>query len=574
MKITNILSCLSLSALIALPLSQAQASATVTTPSSADAGRVEKNIQQSLPETSRSAPVDVKGNAPFTAPAGSEKITFILKDVTLQDSSIYSKEAVKPLYADKIGQKISLADVYGIAANLTSKYRTDGYILTQVVVPPQTISDGIVRLRVVEGKVNNIRVEGPGAQGTNANIINQYVGKLKEKGVLKNADLEKTLLLINDLPGVTARSVLSPSKNVVGASDLTIMVERDKMDGTVQLDNFGSRYLGMWEVLGGFNLNSFFGHNERISAQAAYAPSNQGVEAELLYGSLAASLPVGPYGTTVEASLGKSYTNPGAGLEQFDVLGKSYSNGLKVNQPIIRTRELNLSSSLGLDRRSTDTKSNIDTFKNDDITSLRLGGHVDYVDTLFSAAITNANLELSRGLSILGASKKGDADLTRAAGNPEYTKMTADVSRLERLTNDFSLMVAAKGQLSSSALLSAEEFGLGGATGFGRGYDPSELVGEDGVAGSVELRWASPYNVSWLDNYSVYTFYDIGKVWNDDATVTSQEEQSLASTGFGVRANINSATRAGFMVALPLTRDVAEQGDDDPRVYVNLSRDF
>jgi len=570
-KITNILSCLSLSALIALPMSQAGAT---STPSSADAGRVEKNLQQDLPNFEKSAPVSLKGNAPFTAPAGSEKITFVLKDVVLSDASVYSSDDLKSVYGNKIGTKISLADVYSIAANLTAKYRADGYILTQVVVPPQTIGDGTVRLRVVEGTLSNIRVEGSGAEGSNGDIINKYVAKLKSKGVLQNANLEQTLLMINDLPGVTARSVLSPSKTVVGASDLTIVVERKKIDGSVQLDNFGSRYLGMWEVLGGFNLNSMFGHNERISAQAAYAPSNQGVEPELLYGSLSGALPVGSYGTTLEADIGKSITTPGAGLDDFNVLGKSYSNGIKVNQPIIRTRELNLSSSLGLDRRSTETKSDVDTFKNDDITSLRLGGHVDYVDTLFSAAITNANIELSRGLSILGASKKGDSDLSRAAGDPTYTKMTADISRLERLTNDFSLMVAAKGQMSSSALLSAEEFGIGGATGFGRGYDPSELVGEDGIAGSVEVRWVSPYNVKWLDSYSVYTFYDIGKVWNDDATVAGQDEQSLASTGVGVRADINAATRAGFMVALPLTRDVAEQGDDDPRVYVNLSRDF
>lgn len=571
MKLTNILSCLSLSALIALPVAHANAT---STPSSADAGRVEKNLQQDLPDFKRSAPIDVKGNAPFEAPAGSQKITFILKDVVLEDASVYPTSEIKYLYDKKIGTKISLADVYSIAANLTAKYRADGYILTQVVVPPQTIGDGTVRLRVVEGRLNDIRVDGTGALGSNADIINQYVAQLKSKGVLKNANLEKTLLLINDLPGVTARSVLSPSKSVVGASDLTILVERKKIDGSVQVDNFGSRYLGMWEILGGFNLNSIFGQNERITAQMAYAPSNQGVEPELLYGSLSAALPVGAYGTTLEANIGKSYTNPGAGLEDFDVLGKSYSNGIKVNQPFIRTRELNLSSSLGLDRRSTETKSNVDTFKNDDITSLRLGGHVDYVDTLFSAAITNANIELSRGLSILGASKKGDSDLSRIAGNPEYTKITADVSRLERLTNDFSLMVATKGQLSSSALLSAEEFGIGGANGIGRGYDPSELVGEDGIAGSVELRWASPYKVSWLDNYSVYGFYDIGKVWNDDATTSSQKEQSLASTGLGMRANINSATRAGFMVALPLTREVAAEGDDDPRFYFNLSRDF
>ena len=571
MKFTNLLSCLSLSALVVLPAAQAHAT---STPSSADAGRVEQNFKQNLPMSERAAPVDIKSNAPFAAPAGAEKITFVLKEIVLEDSSVYATKDVTPLYANKVGTKISLADVYSIAANLTSKYRNDGYILTQVVVPPQTINDGVVRLRVVEGKLNQIRVEGPGAQGSNADIINLYVGALKAKGVLNNGNLEKTLLLINDLPGVTARSILSPSNNVVGASDLTIIVERDKLDGTVQVDNFGSRYLGMWEILGGFNLNSIFGHNERVSAQMAYAPSNQGLEPELLYGELSGMLPVGAYGTQIEANVGKSYTDPGAGLQQFDVLGKSYFQGIRVMQPFVKTRDFNISSALGLDRRSTETKSDVDTFRNDDITSLRLSGHVDYVDTLFSAAVTSANLELSQGLSILGASSKGDGDLSRPDGDPKYTKLTADLTRLERLSNDFSLLVGARGQISNDALLSAEEFGLGGANGIGRGYDPSEIVGEDGIAGTLEVRWESPYKVSWMSSYNIYGFYDIGKVWNDDAAVSSLEEQSLASAGLGVRANINDVTRAGFMVAQPLTRDVAEQGDDDPRFYFNLSRDF
>lgn len=570
MQFTKFLSCLSLSALIALPAVQANAE----TPSSADAGRVEKNIKQSLPETVKSAPLSIKGNAPFTAPAGAQKINFVLKSVAIEGSDIYSAKEITSLYGDKVGTKISLADVYSIAANLTSKYRNDGYILTQVIVPPQTISNGDVRLQVVEGTLDQIKVDGAGAQGSNGDIINLYVKELKSKGALNNKNLEKTLLLINDLPGVTARSVLSPSRAVTGASDLTIFVERKAMDGSVQVDNFGSRYLGMFEILGGFNLNSFFGLNERISTQLAYAPSNQGVEPELLYGEISGSIPVGPYGTTIEANIGKSYTDPGAALDKFDVIGKSYVTGLKVNQPFYRTREMNLSASLGLDKRSTDTKNNIDTFKNDDLTSLRLGTHFDYVDTLFSAALTNANLELSRGLSILGASKDRDADLSRAAGDPTYTKLTADVSRLERLSNDFSLMVSAKGQMADAALLSAEEFGIGGANGIGRGYDPSELVGEDGVAGSLEVRWNSPYSSSWMDNYSVYGFYDIGKVWNDDAITVKLKEQSLASTGVGVRANINDATRAGLMVALPLTRDVAAEKDNDPRFYFNLSRDF
>ena len=544
-------------------------------PGSADAGRIGGQSQQALPTAKAEAPLNVKGNAPFNAPQGAEKITFVLKKVSFDGMTSYAEADLRGLYADKIGQTVSLADIYSLAANVTAKYRNDGYILTQVVVPPQTIENGVVHLRVVEGSLDQIRLEGPGAQGSEADVMKLYVGELKAKGVLNNKNLERTLLLINDLPGVTARSVLSPSKTKTGMSDLTIVVERKSYDGNVELNNYGSRYLGRWQAQAGFGLNSPFGHNERIDGQFAYAPSGKGITHELIYGELRGSLPIGKYGTRLEANMGASNTEPGHTLDQFDVLGKSRFGGVSVFQPFIRSRELNLNATAGIDLRSTETKSNIDITREDKITALRLAGHMDFVDTLFSAAVTSTNIELSKGLSILGASDSNDTNLSRPDGDPTFTKLTADVSRLERLANSWALQTSIRGQMANAALLSAEEFGLGGATNIGRGYDPSELVGDDGVSGSLELQWTPSYQLaSWLTSYTVYGFYDIGKVWNDDATSPSLEEQSLASVGLGFRTEIGNSTRAGIMLAKPLTRDVAAENDDTSRLFVNVSHDF
>lgn len=541
----------------------------------ADVSRIGGAAQQALPKTLKEAPLQVKGNAPFEAPAGAEKITFTLKDVTFEGMSAYTPAQLQSVYSAKVGQKISLADVYGIAANLTAKYRNDGYILTQVVVPPQTISDGIVRLRIVEGKLDQIRVDGPGSQGSNADIIRLYVEELKSHGVLNNKNLEKTLLLINDLPGVTARSVLSPSKNIVGASDLAILIERKSYDGTIGVNNKGSRFLGQWQATAGAALNSLLGYNERLEAQIAYAPSGQGVDYELLYGELVGSVPVGKYGTKLQANFGSSNTQPGHTLEQFDVLGQSRFGGVSVFQPIVRSREFNINSTVGIDLRATKTRSDLTSPATEDkITALRAAGHMDFVDTLFAAAVTNANLQVSRGLGILGASDNGDANLSRPDADTSFTKITADVTRLERLIDGLALQTSVRGQMSNAALLSAEEFGIGGASDIGRGYDPSELVGDDGIAGSIELQWTSPYQISWLNSYVVYGFYDIGKVWNDDATSASLREQSLASAGVGFKASLTEATHFDMMVAKPLTRDVAAETDDDTRVYVGFSQDF
>ena len=165
-----------------------------TVPGSADVGRVGGQANKPLPVLKSQPPLSVKGNAPFTAPKGAEKITFVLKDVAFEGLSAYTPAQLKAVYGTQIGKKISLADVYSMAANLTAKYRNDGYILTQVVVPPQTISDGIVRLRIVEGSLDQIRIEGSGAMGSNGDIIKLYVAELKSKGVLNNRNLEKTLL--------------------------------------------------------------------------------------------------------------------------------------------------------------------------------------------------------------------------------------------------------------------------------------------------------------------------------------------------------------------------------------------
>ena len=72
----------------------------------------------------------------------------------------------------------------------------------------------------------------------------------------------------------------------------------------------------------------------------------------------------------------------------------------------------------------------------------------------------------------------------------------------------------------------------------------------------------------------MFGFYDVGRVWNDDATTNDLKRESLASAGIGLDATIAEKTKLGIMVAQPLTRDVQTQRDDDPRFYFSLSREF
>src|SRR5690606_32946288 len=124
-------------------------------------------------------------------------------------------------YRDRLGTKISVAEVYRIATAITARYRNDGYILSRTIVPPQTIQGGIVHLRVIEGYIDGFRIEGnPGdARGR----IEQYGTAITGTRPVTASVLERYLLLINDLPGISAQAVLVPSADAVGASTVNLI---------------------------------------------------------------------------------------------------------------------------------------------------------------------------------------------------------------------------------------------------------------------------------------------------------------------------------------------------------------
>lgn len=542
---------------------------------SANPGRVEEQVGGRAEFEPRVMPrVEVRESPISAAPAGAEKITFKLDRLNIEGVSAYPQDELGNVFADKIGQTITLADLYAIAAELTRKYRNDGYILTQVVVPPQTIDGGAARLRVVEGYIAQVDVRGEG------DYINDAVTLARGYSVLVSADsaalnvrqLERTLLMINDIPGVSARGILSPSETTPGAADLLVIVERDTFEGQVSIDNYGSRFLGPVQFGLAAAENGLFGINERISGQFVYAP-DEDLADELLYLGAGYDMPVGTYGTMLNVTANYSNTEPGYTLEQFDADGDSRFISVGFSHPFVRTRNFNVTGHASIDWRNVDTDNNIEADRKDHIRAARVGTRVEFIDTLMNVAYNVFDIELGHGLKVLNASTDTDTNVSRPGADWDFFKMEAEYQRLQRVTSKFNVLFAVKGQMADEALWSSEEFGLGGVN-YGRGYDPSEVVGDDGIAGKIELQWNQPAKLAALENYQLFGFYDAGVVWDKDATTLQLKREELTSAGFGVRADFTSATQAGAFIAWPLNRDIATQGDDDPRFYMNVSHKF
>lgn len=536
----------------------------------ADPGRIEKELtdERLIPQVTPD--VEVREMSLQKAPEGAEDIRFDFGGLRVDGVDAYSEDEILPLYQDMIGTEISLADLYAIANRMTLQYRNDGYILTQVVVPPQTIEDGIARLQVVEGYIDSVVIQG-GDEGEFAlDMIRSYASRISTGGAMNVDDMERQLLLINDLPGVSARSVISPSKTTPGAADLLIIVERDPFDAIVGINNHGSKFLGPWQGTAAANLNSILGFNEQISLQAVAAPDSG---MELAFGSVGYEQPIGPWGTKLSVTGSITDTDPGHTLSPFEVEGLSRSVTIRAEHPVMRSRDTNIFAHLLFDWRNVESENNVELTRKDRIRAVRAGAQAEFLDRLIGVAVNTIDLQISKGLDIMGASDEGDANMTRAAGDPQFTKGNLQVQRLQRVTSSVNILLSGRAQLSSTPLLSSEEFGVGGINTV-RGFSPSEIVGDDGIAGRAELQWRTPITNSVLEATQLFGFIDSGRVWNKDATTSATKRDSITSVGGGVRLDLPMDINAEFVAAKPLNRDVQTEGDRDVQFLFGLTKSF
>jgi hemolysin activation/secretion protein len=130
------------------------------------------------------------------------------------------------------------------------------------------------------------------------------------------------------------------------------------------------------------------------------------------------------------------------------------------------------------------------------------------------------------------------------------------------------------GQYSATGLLSTEECGIGGSQ-FGRAYDFSEIVGDSCMAASLELRYAINTHGTPFQYAQLYTVYDGGSTANDHPlSATDDKTKSLSSIGLGVRVGLRKFVTGSVEYAKPLTRDVANEGNRDARVFASISARF
>ena len=511
-------------------------------PSAADIDRVKPN-QQPLtlqPMESGIAPNDT-GTGIAQPPEDAKKIKLLLKNVKITGSTIYDEAEFKKLYAADINHEITLDKIWEIAAGVTKKYRADGYFLSRAYVPVQEIADGTIQIGIVEGYIGDVNID---ASFANHRAVQDIIRTITSEKPITVKTLEREHLLLSDLPGMSNyQGILTPMHNGPEGAVQLLFKERPlaQKNYYVGFDNMGSRYLGPYEISGSWNGQIIPLQNTYLSATSSLPTK------ELAAVNLTHQIPIWE-DLKFEMTAGYTRAEPGYTIKARDIESKAINAGIALNYQMIRQRQENLSFKISLDARNSDSTIIGTDLTTDKIRAVRLAGTYDKSDEWFGYNVIN--MTLSRGLDALGASQKGDLNLSRDGAKPDFTKAEIQYSRLQGLTTDIAAVLTANAQKSSGSLFSSEEFGFGGQS-LGRAYDPSEISGDDGLAGGLELRYQSL--PQWKNTqFQPYVFYDIGKVWNQNAG--QEKTLSASSTGLGFRFQHQTGVSGLFQISLPLTK--------------------
>ncbi len=535
----------------------------VELPAAADAARVDKDRQR-MQRPALNEGIKMPDSMPkLSVPEKAKSVTFKLTRIKFEGVTALGDEELRNLYKDYLGKQVTLDVMWILANQVSDLYHQKGYFLSRAFVPEQEIENGVIRIKVVEGYIGKVEIQGD--SGSNW-VSNSIIDSITAEKPAKIETVESNLLLLDDLPGVTYRAVLEPmSQNGFdGAVKLTLIPQVKKAQFSVSYDNYGSRYLGPFEATATYTGSIIPMQKTSIIALSS-TPSD-----ELKYLSLTHEIPL-PENFSIETYGSYTTAQPGYKLERSEVDSESINIGAALKYQYLRQRTENLSFKLAVEGKNSNTNLLEDPQTRDRIRVVRASLNYDKTDNW--QGLNNMTLTLSHGLNILGSSDENDLYISRANSSPNFKKVELSLSRLQNLSQDWGVALSAAGQYSNETLYSSEQFGYGGQN-FGRAYDSSEITGDSGVAGSAELRY---YGIKLGDGMTTmpYLFYDIGKVW----TITPDPTLDISgsSAGLGIRFNSDFGLGASLALAEPLTKQAdAPQSSysKNPRVLFQLSYGF
>lgn len=445
-----------------------------------DAGTILRQIERSfppptLPEVGPPVPVPSA-----EMPKGAGK-TIVVSRFEFEGAEAVSAEELSVALRGYLGRPLTLEELRNAAAQVALAYRAKG-LLASASIARQEVKGGVVKVAVAESRFGMAELDPSSDGRTKAGLLERIVRQNVASGQIVNTyDVDRALLLMNDLPGASVQGALRAGK-FKGTTDLVLVSSaRPLVVGSVLADNAGARSTGEARAVFNATVDQPRGDGEQFAADLLHTDGSD-------YGRLGYSMPAPWSGSRLSFSASAmSYQLVSSDYVSAAVSGTSSTLSADLTLPLLRSRSANLYASCGLTGRWFANRAAGSVTSDYVSQTLEFGLNGNLYDGFAGGGVSTGSLSVNIGRVDLAGSPNFAADQGGPRVDGWFGKLSLGLGRTQQVGRDYSLALNVRGQAAFHNLDSSEKFFLGGNNGL-RAYPTSEGGGDLGMLSSLELR--------------------------------------------------------------------------------------
>lgn len=541
-----------------------------------DAGSLLQEVERQRPSSIAPREGPALNVPPLLEPSAAPTAAFTVKNFSFTGNTKVGSASLQAALRGYLNRPIQFKDLQEAANVVADTYAKQGW-LARAYIPRQDITEGTVRIHVIEAIFGGSKIQGDFRHAPPWLVQGTVQGQSAPDQILSLTDVERGLLLADDLPGISVTGSLVAGENTRETDVLVNVQDTPWITGRLQVDNQGNKSTGENEISINSAINGLTGHADQLTAYGLYTEG-------LSFMRVGYSIPLNYNGLR----LGASYSTLGYRIIDDDLFtsgqdrGTGFANtwGFEASQPILRSANTNVLATLGYTSKLFDNRVGQVTTSEYTVDVVSFGVIATHLDSLGGGGYTTLTFNPSMGdvdYSLSPDYQQIIEATTQTEG--QYAKLRYGLSRQQNLPGNFSIYANFRGQIASKNLDSSERFYLGGPYGV-RAYPNNEGGGAQGNLFSLELRYDP------MPEFQFAIFYDVGAVqinkFNDHVAAAQPNNGTLQGAGLGVswRGPYNivlNATWAFRIGTNPFSDDPSQNQDGSSssnRFWLNASIGF
>ena len=511
--------------------------ASKTAKSVPDAGSLLKGEEdiKTYKKIPRSIPKIDKEKEKKTKPVKDLKSSILVNDIRFSGKvEKFTVAKLKSLLKNYINKTLTFSEINEAVELIQEFYLVNDFFLAKVSLPEQEVVDGIIYININEGRLDKkdpyvIKAENLRLYN---DVLSDYLENALSTGVTKNG-LERALLNINDLPGISAVSTIEPGVEEGSSKIVLNVIEDDLITGSITLDNHGNRYTAKQRSTIKIDVNNPSKIGDKLSITKTFNDDQKFDFSQFDY-----EVPLGQSGFKAYASASRLEFEIGKELKTDPVsMGNADTYEVGIKYPIQRTNNQSLFLKTSIEKKEIYNETTGVLTNDKTVENTKIGFEFEGKNTFQDSSLTGISVSGIFGeldLSKVNSDYLNDQKASGPKTHGDFNKVVLDFYHIHKFTDKINFKYYGSLQHASKNLDSSEKISLGGVSGV-RAYPSGEASGDEGYKLSFEVQ----YDLSKPDmDFDLIgtLFYDYGRVrqYKDSSNITLTTPNEYSLSGWGV----------------------------------------